>query len=60
MISDPFAWFWMLMILASILWYTVLLGWLGVRGGREIVRMARLLGGRPRQDAAPVPRPPEP
>lgn len=50
MISDPFAWFWMLMILASVLWYTVLLGWLGVRGGREIVRMVRLLGGRPHQD----------
>ncbi len=57
---DPFAWFWMLMILASILWYTVLLGWLGVRGGREIVRMTRLLGARPREDAASPPPPSAP
>jgi len=50
MIRDPFAWFWMLMIVASVLWYTLLLGWLGLRGGQEIVRMARLLGSRPRRE----------
>lgn len=56
MVADPFAWFWMLMILASVLWYSVLLGWLGVRGGREIVRMARVLASRPHEDPAHAPR----
>lgn len=57
---DPFAWFWMLMILASVLWYTVLLGLLGVRGGREIVRMARVLGSRPQPESGQPPRAAEP
>lgn len=60
MIPDPFAWFWMLMIFASVLWYTVLLGWLGVRGGREIVHMARLLGSRPQTENRAPPGPANP
>jgi hypothetical protein len=46
-------WFWVTMIGLSIAWYGFLLFWLGIKGGREIVRMARGLGARP---AAPAPR----
>ena len=41
--TDPFAWFWSAMILLSIGWYTVLLFWVGIHGGYEIVRMTRAL-----------------
>jgi hypothetical protein len=51
--NDPFMWFWLAMIGFSIAWYSFLLFWLGIRGGREIVRMARVLGARP---APPTPR----
>lgn len=40
---DPFAWFWTLTIFASIFWYAVLLFWLGIKGGYEIVQMTKAL-----------------
>lgn len=48
--NDPFAWFWSAMILLSIGWYTVLLFWVGIKGGYEIVRMTTAL-------ARPAPEP---
>ncbi len=42
-----FAYFWALMVFASILWYSFLLFWLGIKGGYEIVRMTRVLSQRP-------------
>ncbi len=53
MTNDLFMGFWIAMIGCSIVWYGFLLFWLGIRGGREIVRMARVLGARP---AHPTPR----
>ena len=41
-----FIWFWTAMIFASILWYTVLLFYLGVKGGIEIGQMTRALTKR--------------
>lgn len=38
-----FKWFWTTIVFASIAWYTVLLFWLGIKGGYEIVRMIRVL-----------------
>ncbi len=41
------AWFWMSLIIASILWYAFLLFYVGIRGGREIVSLGRNLSRRP-------------
>ena len=46
--------FWTLMIFASIIWYAVLLFYVGVKGGREIIRMTRDLEGRPPEDDCPA------
>lgn len=51
--DDAFAWFWSAMIVLSIVWYTFLLFWLGIKGGFEIVRMTRAL-------SRPVEQPPQP
>ena len=48
--DNPFAWFWTTMIFASLAWYSILLFWLGIRGGREILRMIRVLSGSPRPE----------
>jgi len=45
--NDIFVWFWTLMIFASIAWYAILLFYVGIKGGYEIVRMARTLAERP-------------
>lgn len=48
-----FAWFWMSLILASILWYAFLLFYVGAKGGREIISLVRSLSPRPEsQDGA--------
>jgi len=49
--NDVLVCFWTLMIFASIAWYAVLLFYVGIKGGYEIVQMARTLSGRP--DDAP-------
>lgn len=38
--------FWTIMLFASIAWYAILLVYVGVKGGREIVQMTRSLTGR--------------
>ena len=45
--SSVLIWFWALMIFASIGWYAILLFYVGIKGGYEIVRMARSLAERP-------------
>ena len=52
---DPFVWFWTAMIFLSIAWYAVLLFYVGVRGGREILRMTRALSDRPEDDGVEPP-----
>jgi len=44
---EVFVWFWTLMIFASIAWYAILLFYVGIKGGFEILRMARTLAERP-------------
>lgn len=39
-------WFWTAMIFLSILWYAVLLFYVGVRGGSEIVQLTQNLTRR--------------
>ena len=45
--NDPFVWFWTVMIFASVAWYAILLFYVGIKGGYEIVRMAQNLSKRP-------------
>jgi len=40
-------WFWTLMIFGSIAWYASLLFYVGIKGGFEIVQMAKNLSDRP-------------
>lgn len=44
--NNVYVWFWTAMIFASIVWYGFLLFYVGVKGGREIVQMARSLAKR--------------
>mgnify|MGYP000918381441 FL=1 len=44
--NNGFVWFWTAMIFASIGWYAFLLFYVGGKGGREIVQMARALAKR--------------
>ena len=46
MIDKFFIAFWTLMVFASIAWYGYLLFHVGIKGGRDIVRMIRALSGR--------------
>ena len=41
------AWFWMCLILASILWYAFLLFYVGIKGGTEIISLGKNLSRRP-------------
>jgi hypothetical protein len=41
------------MILSSIAWYAILLFYVGVKGGREILQMTRLLSARPKEKDEP-------
>jgi hypothetical protein len=45
--------FWSLMIFASIAWYGILLFYVGIKGGYEILQMARTLSQRPRDEGRP-------
>lgn len=49
--TDVLIGFWTLMIFASIAWYAILLFYVGIKGGYEIVQMARTLAGRPEEDS---------
>jgi hypothetical protein len=40
------AWFWMSLIIASILWYAFLLFYVGIKGGKEIVSLGQNLSRR--------------
>jgi hypothetical protein len=40
------AWFWMGLILASVVWYAFLLFYVGIKGGREIISLGRNLSNR--------------
>lgn len=44
--SSGFAWFWTLMIFASIAWYGFLVFYVGFKGGREILAMIKALDER--------------
>jgi hypothetical protein len=42
-VDIAFKWFWTAVVFASIVWYAILLFWLGTKGGIEIRRMIRVL-----------------
>ena len=44
--TNLFVIFWMVMVLASIVWYGFLLFYIGARGGKELGEMTRLLSNR--------------
>jgi len=46
-VNSVLIWFWAVMIFASIAWYAILLFTVGIKGGYEIVHMARSLSQRP-------------
>ncbi len=48
--NNLLVWFWTLMIFASIAWYAILLFYVGIKGGYEILQMARTLADRPEND----------
>ena len=52
MINELFIWFWTIMIFASIAWYALLLFYVGIKGGREILAMVRTLSARTDLDDA--------
>lgn len=41
--NNLFAWFWSAMVFLSIAWYAVLLVYVGIKGGYEILQMTRAL-----------------
>jgi hypothetical protein len=49
-VNSVLIWFWALMIFASIGWYAILLFYVGIKGGYELVRMARSLSQRPEDE----------
>ncbi len=46
--KDPFVLFWAFLIFASIAWYAFLVVYLGIKAGREIREMTKILKSRPR------------
>ena len=53
--TDFFIWFWTVMIFASIAWYALLLFYVGIKGGYEIIAMVRTLSERSdNEDPAPT------
>jgi hypothetical protein len=54
--SDPFVWFWTVMIFASIAWYGFLLFYVGFKGGRELIHLTREFDQRP-DPQTPDPKP---
>lgn len=44
--NNGYAWFWTAMIFASMAWYFLLLFWVGIKGGWEILRMTRALSAK--------------
>jgi len=48
--TELFLWFWTVMIFASIAWYALLLFLVGIKGGYEIVAMARALSAEHNDD----------
>ncbi len=47
------AWFWMVLILASIVWYAFLLFYVGIKGGKEITALGRNLSQRQHGEGEP-------
>jgi len=41
--TDLFVWFWIAMIFLSIAWYALMLFYVGVKGGYEVLQMTRNL-----------------
>jgi len=59
--KDLFIWFWSAMIFLSIAWYAVLIFYVGIKGGYEILQMTRALSERDAGDRpAQAPREGEP
>jgi hypothetical protein len=52
---DLFLLFWSVMIFASIAWYGFLLFYVGFKGGREIIAMAKAFDQRDAQEKKPKP-----
>jgi hypothetical protein len=48
--NEILLWFWAVMIIASIAWYAILVFYVGVKGGYEILQMVRNLSTRPEED----------
>ena len=51
--NEIFVWFWTIMIFASIAWYGLLLFYVGVKGGFEIIALAKTLSQRPQNADQP-------
>ena len=45
-----FVWFWTAIVFLSIVWYAVMLFYVGIKGGYEIVQMTRNLSKRADDD----------
>lgn len=50
---DLFIWFWSAMIFLSITWYAILVVYVGIKGGYEILQMTRALSDRAADDGSP-------
>jgi hypothetical protein len=48
--SNFYAWFWAVLLLLSLAWYAVLLVFVGLRGGCEIVEMTQRLSNSPEEE----------
>ncbi len=55
MIDQFFIGFWTAMVFGSVAWYSYLLFHVGIKGGRDIVRMIRVLSARSDQAEASAP-----
>ena len=49
--------FWAVMIFTSLAWYFILIFYVGFKGGREIVALAKELGGRREVEPPETPAP---
>jgi len=50
--NDLLAWFWMSLILASVLWYAFLLVYVGIKGGAEIISLTGRLSKKQKHEGA--------
>ncbi len=53
--DDYLVWFWTIMVFGSIAWYAILLFYVGIKGGWEIVSMAQTLSARSQEEDPAAP-----